>query len=80
VLLLERVRVVRDSGAVDAALLRDGAALTDANAAIFDAAHAFAGCIPGIHESCAARGCCAAPGASIRTRSCHAGRRRRSRG
>ena len=24
--------------------------LTDANAAIFDAAHAFAGCIPGIHE------------------------------
>ena len=48
--LLERVRVVRDSGAVDVALLRDGAALTDANAAIFDAAHAFAGCIPGIHE------------------------------
>jgi hypothetical protein len=26
------------------------AALTDANAAIFDAAHQFAGCIPGIHE------------------------------
>jgi len=41
---------VRDSGAVDVALLRDGAALTDANAAIFDAGHAFAGCIPGIHE------------------------------
>jgi hypothetical protein len=35
---------------VDAVLLRDGAALTDANAAIFDAAHGFAGCIPGIHE------------------------------
>ena len=32
------------------ALLREGMALTDANAAIFDAAHAFAGCIPGIHE------------------------------
>lgn len=26
------------------------AALTDANAAVFDAAHGFAGCIPGIHE------------------------------
>jgi hypothetical protein len=32
------------------ALLREGMALTDANAAIFDASHAFAGCIPGIHE------------------------------
>ncbi len=31
-------------------LLRLGAALTDANSAIFDAAHGFAGCIPGIHE------------------------------
>ena len=31
-------------------LLRAGAALTDANAAVFDAAHGFAGCIPGIHE------------------------------
>ncbi len=31
-------------------LLSLGAALTDANAAVFDAAHGFAGCIPGIHE------------------------------
>jgi hypothetical protein len=30
--------------------LEEGAALTDANGAIFDAAHDFAGCIPGIHE------------------------------
>ena len=30
--------------------LRDAAALTDVNSAIFDAANAFAGCIPGIHE------------------------------
>lgn len=30
--------------------LAEGAALTEANAAIFDAAHGFAGCIPGIHE------------------------------
>jgi dihydrodipicolinate synthase/N-acetylneuraminate lyase len=48
--LLERARAAREEPAVDAGLLRDGAALTDANAAIFDAAHAFAGCIPGIHE------------------------------
>jgi hypothetical protein len=31
-------------------LLRTNVQLTDANAAIFDAAHAFHGCIPGIHE------------------------------
>jgi dihydrodipicolinate synthase/N-acetylneuraminate lyase len=48
--LLERTRTMRETGSVDATLLRDGAALTDANAAIFDAANAFAGCIPGIHE------------------------------
>ena len=31
-------------------LLSTGAELTDANAALFDPSHAFAGCIPGIHE------------------------------
>jgi dihydrodipicolinate synthase/N-acetylneuraminate lyase len=31
-------------------LLELGAELTDANAALFDPAHQFAGCIPGIHE------------------------------
>ena len=30
--------------------LAQNAALTDANAAIFDAANGFAGCLPGIHE------------------------------
>ena len=34
----------------DRAWLTEAAALTDANAAIFDAANGFAGCIPGIHE------------------------------
>ena len=48
--LLARCKAARAAGAVDAALLREGAELTDANAAIFDAAHGFAGCIPGIHE------------------------------
>jgi hypothetical protein len=31
-------------------LLQTGADLTDANAALFDPSHEFAGCIPGIHE------------------------------
>ena len=46
--LLERAKAGR--GAADVGLLSEGAALTDFNAAIFDAAHGFAGCIPGIHE------------------------------
>lgn len=50
VTLLERCKAARAAHAVDEALLREGSELTDANAAIFDAAHAFAGCIPGIHE------------------------------
>ena len=48
--LLARCKASRAAGSVDASLLREGAELTDANAAIFDAAHGFAGCIPGIHE------------------------------
>ena len=51
--LMERARAVRSGKAPPgelAELLRLNAALTDANAAIFDAAHDFAGCIPGIHE------------------------------
>jgi dihydrodipicolinate synthase/N-acetylneuraminate lyase len=50
VALLERCKAARAAGRVDQPLLRDGAAVTDANAAIFDAANSFAGCIPGIHE------------------------------
>ncbi len=50
VALLARARSARMAGSVSAALLAEGAALTEANAAIFDAAHGFAGCIPGIHE------------------------------
>lgn len=48
--LLQRVQGARASGIVDTELLREGAALTDANSAIFDVANRFAGCIPGIHE------------------------------
>jgi hypothetical protein len=45
-----RIQTLDDGSAIDAGLLREGAALTESNGAIFDAAHAFAGCIPGIHE------------------------------
>ena len=48
--LLERVKTQRRAGVFDARWLTEAAALTDANGAIFDVAHAFRGCIPGIHE------------------------------
>jgi hypothetical protein len=48
--MLERVKMLRNEPAQAPDLLRLGAALTDANAAIFDPANRFAGCIPGIHE------------------------------
>jgi dihydrodipicolinate synthase/N-acetylneuraminate lyase len=48
--LLQRVRATREGGVLEVDLLREAAALTEANGAIFDAARGFAGCIPGIHE------------------------------
>jgi dihydrodipicolinate synthase/N-acetylneuraminate lyase len=48
--LLERARDARAAGVVPASLLQEGAALTDANGALFDVAHGFAGCIAGIHH------------------------------
>ncbi len=53
--VLKRCRAARAStgGGSNAAtrdLLGVGAALTDVNRALFDPAHGFAGCIPGIHE------------------------------
>lgn len=45
-----RCRAARDAGSISRELLREGAALTDANSAIFDAANGYAGCIAGIHE------------------------------
>jgi hypothetical protein len=50
VALLERCKAARAARTVDESLMREGAALTDANAAIFDTRNSFAGCIPGIHE------------------------------
>lgn len=43
-------RVARGGTEPPAELLKTAAQLTDANAAIFDAAHGYAGCLPGIHD------------------------------
>lgn len=43
-------RTAGTAGLVPAELITEGAALTAANAAIFDVRHGFAGCVAGIHE------------------------------
>ncbi len=49
--LLERIHAIVDAGApIDPAMLTLAAQITDANGAIFDVAHDYAGSIPGIHE------------------------------
>ncbi len=48
--LLEEIKIIRQSDSVPARLLTLGEQVTDCNAAFFDAAHQFAGCIPGIHQ------------------------------
>jgi hypothetical protein len=47
--LLEEVHELGDETQVPARLLRKGAEVTDCNAAFFDAAHGFKGCIAGLH-------------------------------
>jgi dihydrodipicolinate synthase/N-acetylneuraminate lyase len=48
--MLEEVKSARAGASLPADWLTKNAALTDANAAVFDAAHHFHGCIPGILE------------------------------
>ena len=49
--LLEEIKAIRKRGnAIPAEMLTKGIAVTDTNAAFFDAAHHFEGCITGIHE------------------------------
>ncbi len=50
VLLLEEIKKARQEETLGADWLTRNAALTDINAAVFDAANGFAGVIPGIHE------------------------------
>lgn len=56
--LFERIGAARaaSAGAGEGELLAVGAELTDANAALFDADHAFAGCLAGIHEALVRQG------------------------
>lgn len=48
--LLEEVKKVRNAATLSAEWLTRNIEVTDTNAAFFDPAHGFAGCIPGIHE------------------------------
>jgi Dihydrodipicolinate synthetase family len=48
--LLRSVQRVASDTTLDPAWLTQAASLTDANGAVFDVRHGFAGCIPGIHE------------------------------
>ena len=48
--LLDTCQAAAKESAVAAALLRTGVEVTDSNAAFFDAANGFAGCIAGLHE------------------------------
>jgi len=43
-------RLAQSGAAIPVPVFRRAVELTDANAAFFDAAHGFAGCIPGLHE------------------------------
>ncbi len=55
--ILERLKgIVRAGAGIPAEVLRLSAEITDANAAFFDAANSFRGCIPGIHEVLARQG------------------------
>ncbi len=48
--LLNEVKMIRNEPSLASNWLTLGAEVTDSNAAIFDPAHHFHGCIPGIHE------------------------------
>jgi len=50
VAMLEQIKQVRHDSMIPSDWLSQNVTLTDANAAIFDAAHEFAGCIPGVNE------------------------------
>lgn len=48
--LMEEIKSIRQQEAIPAEWLKRNVEWTDANAAVFDAANGFAGCLPGIHE------------------------------
>ncbi len=48
--MLSDIKIVREKDEIPARYLTLAAQVTDANGVFFDAAHNFAGCIPGVHE------------------------------
>src|SRR5260221_14349867 len=48
--LFNKIEISREKEGLDKNLLALDARITDCNAAFFDVAHNFAGCIPGCHE------------------------------
>lgn len=50
VAMFAAIKSARVTGEFEPTLLSHGAALTDANSAVFDAMNGFAGCIPGVNE------------------------------
>jgi hypothetical protein len=49
--LLDTIRKIRNEATLSSSWLTLGIEVTDSNAALFDPAHQFHGCIPGIHEA-----------------------------
>jgi dihydrodipicolinate synthase/N-acetylneuraminate lyase len=76
--LLSEVKAARLSSRLDSAWLSRAAQVTDANAALFDAAHGFRGCIAGIHEILYRQGLLPGSGVWTRLRGCHRVSGRRS--
>lgn len=56
VALLEECQRARKGGSIPSSLLTRAVQVTEANAALFDAANGFAGCIPGVHHVLAQQG------------------------
>lgn len=48
--MLKQIKKARQLGSIETKWLTTNIEVTDCNAAFFDPAHAFSGCIPGIHE------------------------------
>lgn len=59
--MLRDIHRIRGELAINPIWLRIANALTDTNAALFDARHQFAGCVPGIHEVLRRQGLVAGP-------------------
>ena len=49
--MFEMLMEAKKQDKIDASLLTLAAQVTDSNAAFFDPAHGFEGCIPGVHET-----------------------------